>query len=183
LRFRLDSKGPFQDSNQENASPPWTLRELEQACLELEKKDAENSPSYSKWLQMLIAPGGSLGGARPKASVTDERKHPWIAKFPSANDEYDIGAWEMVIYRLAVKAGINIAQARLQKFNNRHHTFLSKRFDRTALGERIQFTSAATLLQRSDGDDAAVGASYLELAEFITRFGAEPTHDLETIMA
>ena len=54
---------------------------------------------------MLIAPGGSLGGARPKASVVDEQKHLWIAKFPSGNDENDIGAWEMVVYKLAQKCG------------------------------------------------------------------------------
>ncbi len=182
LRFRLDPKGPFLDNDRRYASPPWaSLRELEHASLELEKSDAESNPAYSKWLQMLIAPGGSLGGARPKASVTDEKQHPWIAKFPSSNDENDIGAWEMVVYKLALRVGIMMPEARIQKFNNRHHTFLSKRFDRTDLGERIQFTSAATLLQRLDGEDASDGVSYLELAEFIIRQGAKPNQDLEQL--
>lgn len=181
LRFRIDSKGPFLDNNKAFASPPWTsLRELEHASLALEKENAETDPSYSQWLQMLIAPGGSLGGARPKASVIDVRGHLWIAKFPSANDDIDIGAWEMVVHRLAKNAGITIAEAKIEKFNSRHRTFLSKRFDRTNSGERIHFASAMTLLQRSDGNDASE-ASYLELAEFITRQGAEPTQDLEQL--
>ena len=130
---------------------------------------------------MLIAPGGSLGGARPKAGVVDEHKHLWIAKFPSGYDEYDIGAWEMVAYKLAKHAGIVMSDAKIERFNSRHHTFLSKRFDRTSKRERIHFASAMTLLQRSDGDDASKGASYLELAEFITRQSAQPDQDLEQL--
>ena len=162
LRFRTNPDGPFLDNNKEFASPPWTsLRELEQACLEIEKDNAEEKSNYSKWLNMLIAPGGSLGGARPKAGVIDEHKHLWIAKFPSKNDEYDIGAWEMVAYKLALRAGIIMSDAKIEKFNSIHRTFLSKRFDRTSKGERIHFASAMTLLQHSDGDDASTGASYL----------------------
>lgn len=182
LRFRTEPQGFFLDNNDEYASPPWaSLRELEYASLELEKKDAEKKPSYSKWLQMLIIPGASLGGARPKASVIDQRKHLWLAKFPSGNDENDVGAWEMVVHKLAQQSQIHVAEAKLQKFNTPHHTFLSKRFDRTNLGERIHFASAMTLLQRSDGDDASKGASYLELAEFIIQQGAQPTLDLEQL--
>ncbi|HSW70587.1 MAG TPA: HipA domain-containing protein, partial [Gammaproteobacteria bacterium] len=182
LRFRLNSKGPFLDNDQRYASPPWaSLRELAHASLELQKKDAESNPAYLKWLQMLIAPGGSLGGARPKASVTDEKHHPWIAKFPSANDEIDIGAWEMIVYKLAIQAGVLMSEGRVQKFNSPYHTFLSKRFDRTDKGKRIQFTSAATLLQRVNGEDASEGASYLELAEFLIRQGARPNQDLEQL--
>jgi serine/threonine-protein kinase HipA len=182
LRFRVNSTGPFLDNNKTYASPPWaSLRELEHASLELEKNDAERNPSYSKWLKMLIAPGGSLGGARPKASVVDECKHLWIAKFPSGNDENDVGAWEMVVYKLAQQAQIIIAEAKVEKFNSRYHTFLSKRFDRAKKNERIHFASAMTLLQRSDGDDASKGASYIELAEFIMQQGAQPIQDLEQL--
>ena len=182
LRFRTDPNGPFLDNNKGLASPPYTsLRELELASLELEKEDAEKNPNYSKWLQMLITPGSSLGGARPKASVVDEKKHLWIAKFPSANDENDIGAWEMVVHNLALRAQITAAQTHLQKFTSRHHTFLSKRFDRDNEGHRIHFASAITLLQRCDGDDASKGASYLELAEFIIQQGAQATRDLEQL--
>ena len=140
--------------------------------LALEKEGIEKDPDYPKWLQILIAPGGSLGGARPKASVIDIRKRLWIAKFPSANDEIDIGAWEMVVYRLAKRAGVVIAEANVQKFNSQHHTFLSRRFDRADKGKRVHFASAMTMLKRSDGDDASKGVSYLELAEFIMKQGA-----------
>lgn len=182
LRFRTDPDGLFLDNNKELASPPWTsLRELEHASLEIEKDDAEKNPGYSKWLKMLIAPGGSLGGARPKAGVVDELKHLWIAKFPNGNDEFDVGAWEMVAYKLAKRAGIDMSEAKIEKFNSRHHTFISKRFDRTSNGERIHFTSAMTLLQRTDGDDPSKGASYLELAQFIAKQGVQPDQDLEQL--
>jgi serine/threonine-protein kinase HipA len=182
LRFRTDPHGPFLDNNITNASPPWTsIRELEYASLELEKEGAEDNPNYSAWLQMLIAPGGSLGGTRPKASVIDEHQHPWIAKFPSGHDDTDIGAWEMVVCELARHAQISIAEARVEKFNSRYHTFLSKRFDRTDAGQRSHFASAMTLLQHQDGDDHMKGASYLELAQFITQHGADPEKDLEQL--
>lgn len=182
LRFRTDPTSHFLDYNKAYASPPWTsLPELEYASLKLEKEDTQTNPNYSKWLQMLIAPGSSLGGARPKASVVDKNKHLWIAKFPSGNDEHDIGAWEMLAYKLAQRAQITMAEAKIEKFNSRHHTFLSKRFDRTKSGERIHFASAMTLLQRSDGEDGSNGASYLELAEFIMQQGAQPDQDLEQL--
>lgn len=182
LRFRTKPNGPFLDNNKAYASPPSTsLRELEHASLELQKDGAEASPSYSKWLTMLIAPGGSLGGARPKASVVDPKGSLWIAKFPSLNDEIDIGAWEKVVHNLAIKSQITTSQANLQKFSGRFHTFMTKRFDRNPASERIHFASAMTLLQRSDGDDASHGASYLELAELIATKGAQPAQDLEQL--
>ena len=182
LRFKLDEHGPFLDNQKNLAAPPWTsLRAIEQASFAIEKKGAEEKKSYQKWLNMLIAPGGSLGGARPKACVLDEKNHPWIAKFPSHKDEYDLGAWEMVTHQLAKRAGILTPEARLEQFQHHHHTFLSKRFDRKCFDQRIHFASAVTLLQRHDGDDASVGASYLELAEFIMQFGANVEEDLSQL--
>lgn len=182
LRFKTNPQGKFLDNNIAYASPPWAnLRELEHASTELEKDDSENNPAYSKWLKMLIAPGGSLGGARPKASIIDQKRHLWIAKFPSREDKTDIGAWEMIAFRLAQKAGITTTEAKAEKFNSRYHTFLNKRFDRTNAGRRIHFSSAMTLLQHSDGDNHSTGASYLELAEFIMHQGAEPDKDLEQL--
>lgn len=182
LRFKTNPKGAFLNDNAAYAAPPWTsLRELEYASLGLERDDAEENPNYSSWLQMLIAPGGSLGGARPKASVLDEHQHLWIAKFPSGNDDNDVGAWEMLATRLAEYAKITTAPALTAKFNSSYHTFLTKRFDRTAQGGRIHFASVMTLLQYSDGTDAAQGASYLELAEFIMKHGAQADQDLEQL--
>ncbi|HUH01553.1 MAG TPA: HipA domain-containing protein [Kofleriaceae bacterium] len=182
LRFRTLPGGPFLDDDDQLASPPWTsLRELEAASRALERDDAEDDPDYAKWLRMLIAPGGSLGGARPKASVSDERGLHWIAKFPSRNDREDVGAWEGVVHTLAGRAGILTAPALTRAFGGEQRTFLTQRFDRTEKDQRLHFASALTLLQRTDGDDASNGASYLELAEVIMQFGADPDRDLEQL--
>lgn len=130
---------------------------------------------------MLIAPGSSLGGARPKASVLDTDNNLWIAKFPSRNDNTDIGGWEAVTYELAIAAGINMAESQARKFSSNHHTFLTKRFDRTDSDKRIHFASAMTMLGYTDGQDHADGASYLELAEFIIKNGANVNADLEEL--
>ncbi|TAH07815.1 MAG: type II toxin-antitoxin system HipA family toxin [Sphingobacteriia bacterium] len=180
LRFKLDTDELFLNDNKAMAAPPWTsLRELEDASLKFEE-DNTDDPEYLKWVAMLIAPGSSLGGARPKASVMDAHNNLWIAKFPSRNDDKDIAAWEMVTNQLAINAGINVAEGKLLQFNNKHHTYLTKRFDRTAAGERIHFASAMTLLGHIDGEDAS-GASYLELMEFISRHGAAVEKDLEEL--
>ncbi|MCP4599839.1 MAG: type II toxin-antitoxin system HipA family toxin [Proteobacteria bacterium] len=182
LRFRTTPDGPFLDDNQHLASPPWTsLSELEQVSLNLERDDAAEHPDYSKWLKMLISPGGSLGGDRPKASVLDDKGALWIAKFPSRRDDDDLGAWEEVAHVLARRVGIRTATTRTRQFTSKYHTFLSKRFDRTVGGGRLHFASAMTLLQRSDGDDADSGVSYLELAEFLIRSGARTEVDLEEL--
>lgn len=182
LRFRLTENGPFLDNQKHLASPPWTsLRELEQISLNLERDDAADDPNYSHWLKMLIAPGGSLGGARPKASVVDDEGSLWIAKFPSGRDECDVGAWEAVVHQLAAYAKVQTAPYQTRQFNTPHHTFLSRRFDRLDGQRRLHFASAMTLLQRSDGDDASTGVSYLELAELLMRSGARADNDLEQL--
>ncbi len=182
LRFRLAEDGPFLDNQADMAAPPWTkLRDLEYASLQLERQDAENDKDYMNWLKMLIAPGGSLGGARPKASVLDEHGHPWIAKFPSRRDEINIGRWEYLVYQLAQAAGIETVQSDIRNFSGEYDTFLSKRFDRTESGERVHFASAMTLLGKQDGDGADTGVSYLDLAEFLMRNGAQANRDLEQL--
>jgi serine/threonine-protein kinase HipA len=182
LRFKLDPNGPFLNDSKAMASPPWTsIRELEQISLRLEDDDVINDPEYMKWLNMLVAPGSSLGGARPKASVLDHENHLWIAKFPSKNDQSDIGGWEIVTYELAIAAGVNMAEAQARKFTTNNHTFLTKRFDRTSTGDRIHFASAMTLLGHVDGEDSGEGVSYLELVGFITTQGANVNEDLEQL--
>lgn len=182
LRFRLSENGPFLDDQSDMAAPSWTeLRNLEYASLQLERHDAESNRDYMKWLKMLVAPGGSLGGARPKASVLDKNKHPWIAKFPSRNDEINIGKWEYLVYLLAKKAGIETAQSDLIHFSGEYHTFLTKRFDRAERGGRIHFASAMTLLGKRDGDGADTGVSYLDLVNFLMKNGAEVNKDLEQL--
>lgn len=182
LRFRLSENDPFLDDQADIAAPPWTkLRDLEYASLQLERDEAENQQDYMKWLKMLIAPGGSLGGARPKASVLDENGHPWIAKFPSNKDEVNIGRWEFLVHDLAQKAGIDTATAEIKNFSSDYDTFLTRRFDRTEGGERIHFASAMTLLGKKDGDGADTGVSYLDLAAFLMKNGSQANKDLEQL--
>ncbi len=182
LRFKLEEDGPFLNDNRKMASPPWaSLRELEQISLRLEDDDVIDDPDYLKWLSMLIAPGASLGGARPKASIVDADGGLWIAKFPSRNDQGDIGGWEIVTYELAILAGINMATSKAQKFSSNYYTFLTKRFDRGKDGQRIHFASAMTMLGYTDGQDYTDGASYLELVEFIQKYGANVDLDLEQL--
>jgi len=181
LRFKLTGNGPFLDNNDATAAPPMTsLRTLEEASLQLENEDASDSPQFAEWLNLLMSPGSSLGGARPKASVIDPDGQLWIAKFPSRKDDRDIGAWEMVVNELAVKSGLHIAKGKACRFTQDHHTFLTKRFDRQG-EDRIHFASAMTLLGYNDGADAMAGVSYLHLAEFIMRHGAKPDADLEEL--
>lgn len=175
LRFKLNFNGEFLDNNKKLASPPMTLlRELEHAVSQLESARDIDDPDYLKWLNMLISPGSSLGGARPKSSVIDADGNLWIAKFPSGHDDTDIGAWEYVVYQLAVDAGITMSECQLQRFNSQYHTFLTKRFDRTQTS-RLHFTSAMMQLGYDDGDE---GASYLELAQFLTEQGSNTKSDL-----
>jgi serine/threonine-protein kinase HipA len=182
LRFKTNEDGPFLNDDKRNAVPPWTsIRELEQISLKLENEDVIDNPEYINWLNMLINPGSSLGGARPKASVLDPDNHLWIAKFPSKNDETDIGAWEMVTYELVVAAGIDMAPCMAKKYSSCHYTFLTKRFDRTSNGERIHFASAMTQLGYTDGIGATEGASYLELVDFITTYGSNVEEDLHEL--
>lgn len=179
LRFKTDPKGSFLNNHNDFISPPWVkLRELELASLKIEDQDATDDPEYLQWLALLVAPGSSLGGARPKANVVDKQGHPWIAKFPSKNDHSDVAAWEMLTYLLATESGIKMAPSKLEKYTGKHHTFLTQRFDRTSEGKRVHFASALTLLGYSDGQDYAQGASYLELVDFIETSGANVAQDL-----
>jgi serine/threonine-protein kinase HipA len=181
IRFKKEEEDIFLNDNKELAAPPWTsIRELEQASQRVEEEDGDDTEKI-KWLNMLMAPGSSLGGARPKASVLDEKGELWIAKFPSKNDSKDSGAWEKVIHELAIKAGIKVADAIVGTFYSKQHTFLTKRFDRNKKGERIHFASAMTLLGYTDGADHQSGASYLDFIEFITRYGSQPDQDLEEL--
>lgn len=182
IRFKKEPSSEFLDNNKQKASPPWTsLRELEYASAQLERDDVVNDPDYMKWLTILVIPGSSLGGARPKASVVDTKGHLWIAKFPSLNDDKNIGAWEMIVNSLASNAGIKVAESQVQKFSGRYHTYLSKRFDRIPDGSRIHFASAITMLGYTDGVDFHQGVSYLEIAGFLERNGANVNRDLEEL--
>lgn len=178
LRFAISENGSFVSDDKALATPPWTtLRKLESASLAFEKNE---DGMEEKWLKQLLAPGSSLGGARPKASVIAPDGSLWIAKFPSKNDDVNIGAWEMVVHELAALSGLNIPEAKLENFSKTGSTFLIKRFDREGR-QRIHFASAMTLLGKNDGANAADGSSYLDLASFIRKYGAAPKRDLKEL--
>lgn len=181
LRFKLKEDGEFLNDDKRMSVPPWTsLRELEHACKMFEEDNLSNKEQL-KWINVLLAPGSSLGGARPKASVLDPSNNLWIAKFPSIKDEKNVGAWEYVAFSLGKKCGLNIAEGEIKKFSSKSHTFLTKRFDRNENGQRIHFASAMTMLGHIDGADHNSGVSYMEIAEFIIRNGCETNRDLEEL--
>ena len=186
LRFKTGLDGEFLSDEQGQNSPPWArLRELENAAWRFQTDEGfGNDDDAREWLQFLMAPGSSIGGARPKAGVCDEEQNLWIAKFPGHNDEFDVGGWELVTHRLAVEAGLLVAEATAEKFGRPHYTFLVKRFDRVIEnGERKRrhFASAMTMLGYSDGTSFKDGASYLEIVEFLTRHGAATETDMHEL--
>jgi HipA-like C-terminal domain./HipA-like N-terminal domain. len=182
LRFKYSPKGEFMDNNKSLATPPWaSIRELEHASLQLEKDESSDNIEHVRWLNMLIAPGSSLGGARPKANILDEKEHLWIAKFPSSSDAKNVGAWEFMTAKMAHQCGIMTSECKAQKFSSDHLTFLTKRFDRNDTGQRIHFASAMTLLGYTDGISNDDGVSYLELAEWIMRNCYNTDQNLEQL--
>lgn len=175
LRFALEEGGPFLSGDGDEAIPPWaTLRTLEEASREFEK---DENALDGKWLKQLLRPGSSLGGARPKATVQDVDGSLWIAKFPSRNDQVNVGAWEKVVNDVARICGLRVSASRLETFSHLGSTFLVKRFDREGT-RRIHFSSAMTMLGKVDGASAEDGTSYLELADFLVKHGARPKEDL-----
>jgi serine/threonine-protein kinase HipA len=165
LRFKLDINGPFLDDNQDFPTPPISkIRELQNAAEILESGDEKSAAK--EWLAILLAPGSSLGGARPKSNVLDLNGELWIAKFPSKSDTIDKAAWEFLAYKLAVKAGINMAESKIEQVMGKYHTFLTKRFDRQN-GNRVHFASAMTMTGNNEETIKENPASYLDIAEFI----------------
>ena len=179
LRFKLDPNGPFLETGSRTTTPTWTtLGELQEAVRIIESD--EDDEHIRKWILMLIAPGSSLGGTRPKANFTDSSKNLWIAKFPSKNDKIDKAAWELLAHRLALKAGIRMSESSITKLSGAYNTFLTKRFDRI-LNERIHFASSMTMTGNYEEALRDKNASYLEIAEFIKYSGAENMEDLHQL--
>jgi len=168
FRFKTVSDGEFINCESYLRIPPLTdLRTLVAASMEIEKSEEQNRLPEKKWIQQLVHPGSSLGGARPKAGVRDLDGCLYVAKFPSRNDDYDVSLWEHLSHLLAQKSGIDAAETTVIPSGERYHVLLSKRFDRTADGRRIHFASAMTLLGLTDGCDAQTGNGYLDIVDFI----------------
>ncbi|MFV8352605.1 type II toxin-antitoxin system HipA family toxin [Flavobacterium sp. XS2P14] len=179
LRFKIEPNGDFLDNNKNASTPPWSsIRELQNAAANFENDNDKDE--VNKWLSVLMAPGSSLGGARPKANILDSDKSLWIAKFPSKTDTVDKAAWEFLAYKLATNVGINMASCRIEKIMGSHHTFFTKRFDREN-GERIHFASAMTMTGNNEDTIRDNPASYLDIAEFISNQGANVEENLHQL--
>ena len=162
--IRLFSKEGFVYSdNRSNDIPPISdIRKLESAALRLENNDQD----VDRWIAQLIEPGSSLGGARPKANIIDTDGSIWIAKFPSKNDDINVGAWEMICHELAEMCGLSVPRAKLLPLSEHGDTFLVERFDRSG-GKRHHFASAMTMLGETDGSDNT--SSYLDLVDIVEK--------------
>ena len=178
LRFKTSLDGLFLDDDENNSTPPWSsIRELQSAAKNLE--DDENA-NVKKWLAILMAPGSSLGGARPKANIEDENGELWIAKLLSKNDTIDKGAWEFLAYQLAINCGVEMAEGKIEKIAGKYHTFFTKRFDREG-NQRIHFSSAMTMTGNNEESLRFSTASYLDIVEFMMNLGANVNENLKQL--
>lgn len=168
FRFKTIPDGEFINCDSHLRIPPLAdLRSLVAASMEIEKSEEQNRLPEKKWIQQLVHPGSSLGGARPKAGVRGTDGCLYVAKFPSRNDDYDVSLWEHLSHLLAKKAGVTAAETSVISTGEKYHALLSKRFDRTADRRRIHFASAMTLLGLTDGSNAQTGNGYLDIVDFI----------------
>ena len=171
LRFTKTEGGPFLGQLGPAKIPPLIELSRLLSAAEHVLTDTESGED----LRLLLAPGSSLGGARPKASVRDRDGHLAIAKFPSKGDEVNTVLWEAVALTLAAKAGIPVPSWRLEAAGNKP-VLLLRRFDREQ-GMRIPFVSAMSMLDARDNETR----SYLELADVLRQYGAAPIEDMRAL--
>ena len=162
-----DSDGYINASTKYLVPPIESLRALCDACHEIELAEERNELPEQRWLDQLIDPGTSLGGARPKANVVDTDGTLFVAKFPSKKDLENTELIEHFSHQIAAKAGIHVAKTRTIKISRGHDLLLSERFDRTREGRRIHFASAMSLLGLDDGAGSSTGNGYLDIVDFI----------------
>jgi len=171
LRFAEREGGPFLAEQAATKIPPLIElpRLLSAAEHVMDDKDSDED------LRLLLAPGSSLGGARPKASVRDRDGHLAIAKFPNKGDEVNTVLWEAVALTLAEKAGIPVPAWRLETVADRP-VLLLRRFDREE-GTRVPFLSAMSMLDAKDNE----ARSYLEFVDILRQHGAAPKEDMHAL--
>ena len=171
LRFRFEGEEDFRALRQQGVPATTALEGLAQASQRvLDGTETDDD------LNMVFAPGSSLGGARPKASVKDRHGHLSIAKFPKEADRHCVSRWEAIALDLAQACGIRTAEHHLES-SSVGPIFVSRRFDRMG-ADRIPFMSAMSMTQRTDADR---DGSYLEILEAITERGAQPERDREEL--
>ena len=182
FRFKTTPDGEFINCDSHLRIPPLTdLRSLVAASMEIEKSEEQNRLPEMKWIQQLVHPGSSLGGARPKAGARDADGCLYVAKFPSRNDDYDVSLWEHLSHLLAKKASVNAAETSVISTGEKYHALLSKRFDRTVDRRRIHFASAMTLLGLTDGSNAQTGNGYLDIVDFILQSCCDVENNLRQL--
>jgi serine/threonine-protein kinase HipA len=171
LRFAEQEGGPFLRPEGVKRIPPLVELPKLLAAAEhvMEDKDTEED------LRLLFAPGSSLGGARPKASVIEKDGQLAIAKFPRKDDEINTVVWEAVALALAKKAGIEVPAGRAETVANKP-VLLLRRFDRDG-ARRIPFLSAMSMLGSKDNETR----SYLEIVDALRQHGAAPKADMEAL--
>ncbi len=174
LRFAEREGGPFVALSTGDHRIPMVIS-LDRLLSAAERVVAEDEDDAD--LRLLLAPGSSLGGARPKASVVDVDGHLSIAKFPHQLDDWNVVLWEAVAMSLARKASIAIPEWRLAPVLDKS-AFLMRRFDRRA-GARVPFLSAMSMLGAREND--AEEHSYLEIADALRQHGAAPASDLREL--
>ena len=162
-----DSDGYINASDKYLVPPIESLRALCDACHEIELAEERNELPEQRWLDQLIDPGTSLGGARPKTNVVYTDGTLYVAKFPSKKDLENTELIEHFSHHLAAKAGIHVAKTRTIRISKNRDLLLSERFDRTKDGRRIHFASAMSLLGLDDGADSSTGNGYLDVVDFI----------------
>lgn len=166
LRLAPPDNGQFLEHGPRTVPPLARLRELQHYAERAERGDELGDRDAEDEVALLIAPGSSLGGARPKANFRGDDGALWIAKFPSREDRRDMGAWEYVLNRLAATAGIAVPATQLLELRSGYRTFCGRRFDRVRNDRRL-FASAMTLAQKRNGE----AASYLDIVEAIEDHG------------
>lgn len=171
LRFAEREGGPFLADQGPHKIPPLIElpRLLSAAERVIDDKDSDED------LRLLLAPGSSLGGARPKASVRDRDGHLAIAKFPNKSDEVNTVVWEAVALALAERAGIPVPPWRLESIADKP-VLLLRRFDRAG-AVRVPFLSAMSMLDARDNE----ARSYLEFVDVLRQHGAAPKQDMHAL--
>ena len=159
LRFKIHGSDEFLAIGDENSVPKLLyINKLEQLAFDIDlSKDEE--------IVDLFSPGSSLGGSRPKATLFDNDRNLYIAKFSHKQDDYDVPKMELLANKLAAKCGLNVAESRL--ITGKRSIFLSKRFDREK-ERRIPYLSAMTLLGAKEGDSESY--SYLDFVDLIHKY-------------
>ena len=168
IRYKSEDSDNFINAGAKYQVPPIeSLPALCDACREIELAEERNELPERRWLDQLIDPGSSLGGARPKANIIGTDGKLYVAKFPSKKDLDNTELIEHFSHRMSAAAGITVANTSTIRISKDRDLLLSERFDRTADGKRIHFASAMSLLGLDDGAGSSTGNGYLDIVDFI----------------